>query len=164
MWWDPADEALGVDDMPLRWRRAHLKRDVGRGVAPTSDAVGGGHVAERSLANSALAALVAEASHAPLSTFSLASDLPGWTAPSRPARWPATWGQPTMKFESRARTWKGASWFLEAMDVPVAHGFRSHVAQSTLRQAGVEVALGELGGDSMFAGDPIFQRSAQLAK
>ena len=28
----------------------------------------------------------------------------------------------------------------------------------------LEVALGELGGDSMFAGDPIFQRSAQLAK
>jgi asparagine synthase (glutamine-hydrolysing) len=54
--------------------------------------------------------------------------------------------------------------FLDAMDVPVAHGLRAHVAQSTLRQAGVEVALGELGGDSMFAGDPIFQRSAQLAK
>ena len=35
------------------------------------------------------------------------------------------------------------------------------MAQSTLRQAGAQVALGALGGDKMFAGDD-FQRSAQL--
>jgi asparagine synthase (glutamine-hydrolysing) len=54
--------------------------------------------------------------------------------------------------------------FLEAMDVPVAHGLKSHVVQSKLLQAGIEVVMGELGGDSMFAGDPIFQRSVELAK
>jgi len=100
-----------------------------------------------------------------LSTFSLASDLPelDGTEPSREVARHV--GSTHHELRITGEDVEGALLgFLDAMDVPVAHGFRSYVAQSTLRQAGVEVALEALGGDSMFAGDPIFQRSAQLAK
>lgn len=148
VWWDPADEALGVDDMLPDMRRAHLKEAlldaVSRQLRTPCEV---GMWLNGTLSNSALAALASEASHTPLSTFSFASDLHELDS-TDPAR-------------DVARSLPG---FLEAMDVPVAHGFKSYVAHATLRKAGVEVMLGELGGDSMFAGDPIFQRSAQLAK
>lgn len=166
VWWDPADEALGVDDMPPDVRRTHLKEtlsDVASRQLRTPSEVG--MWLNGALANSALAALVAEASQAPLSTFSLASDLPGLdgTEPSREVALHV--GSTHHEIRITGEAVEGAlPGFLDAMDVPVAHGFSSYVAQSTLRQAGVEVALGELGGDSMLAGDPIFQRSAQLAK
>ena len=166
VWWDPADEALGVDDMPPDVRRAHLREEMldaaARQLRTPSEV---GMWLNGTLANSALAALVAEASHAPLSTFSLASDLPGLDG-TEPAREVARHvGTTHHELRITGEDVEGSlPGFLDAMDVPVAHGFKSHVAQSTLRQAGVEVALGALGGDSMFAGDPIFQRSAQLAK
>ena len=166
VWWDPADEALGVDDMPTDLRRTHLRETlldvVSRQLRTPSEA---GMWLNGRLANSALAAFATEVSPAPLSTFSLVSDLPGLDG-TEPAREVARHlGTTHHELRITGEDVEGAlPGFLDAMDVPVAHGFKSHVAQSTLRQAGVEVALGELGGDSMFAGDPIFQRSAQLAK
>ncbi len=166
VWWDPADEALGVDDMPTDLRRTHLRETlldvVSRQLRTSSEA---GMWLNGSLANSALAAFATEVSPAPLSTFSLVSDLPGLDG-TEPAREVARHlGTTHHELRITGEDVEGAlPGFLDAMDVPVAHGFKSHVAQSTLRQAGVEVALVALGGDSMFAGDPIFQRSAQLAK
>ena len=166
VWWDPADEALGVDDMPPDVRRTHLREvllDAASRQLRTPSEVG--MWLNGSLANSALAALAAEVSHAPLSTFSLASDLPGLDGTERAREVARHVGSTHHEIRITGEDVEGAlPGFLDAMDVPVAHGFRPHVAQSTLRQAGVEVALGALGGDSMFAGDPIFQRSAQLAK
>ncbi len=166
VWWDPADEALGVDDMHSDARRIHLKEtllDAASRQLRTPSEVG--MWLNGALANSALAALVAEASHAPLNTFSLAADLPGLDG-TEPAREVARHvGSTHHEICITSDDVEGAlPGFLDAMDVPVAHGFRSYVAQSTLRQAGVQVALGALGGGSMFAGDPIFQRSAQLAR
>ena len=86
VWWDPADEALGVDDMPPDVRRTHLREvmlDAASRQLRTPSEVG--MWLNGSLANSALAALAAEVSHAPLSTFSLASDLPGLDG-TEPAR------------------------------------------------------------------------------
>ena len=166
VWWDPADEALGVDDMPTDLRRTHLRETlldvVSRQLRTSSEA---GMWLNGSLANSALAAFATEVSPAPLSTFSLVSDLPGLDG-TEPAREVARHlGTTHHELRITGEDVEGAlPGFLDAMDVPVARGLRSYVAQSTLRQAGVEVALGALGGDSMFAGDPIFQRSAQLAK
>ena len=54
VWWDPADEALGVDDRPLMRDAPTSERLVGRGVAPTQDAVEVGMWLNGSLANSAL--------------------------------------------------------------------------------------------------------------
>jgi asparagine synthase (glutamine-hydrolysing) len=165
-WWDPADEALGVDEMPPDMRRTHLKETlldaVSRQLRTPHDV---GIWLNGSLANSALATLASEASHTPLSTFSLASDFHELDS-THPARDVARHvGSTHHEIRITAQDVEGAlPDFLDAMDVPVAHGLKSYVVQSKLRQAGIEVAMGELGGDSMFAGDPIFQRSVQLAK
>ena len=165
-WWDPADEALGVDDMLPDMRRAHLKEAlldaVSRQLRTPCEV---GMWLNGTLSNSALAALASEASHTPLSTFSFASDLHELDS-THPARDVARHvGSTHHEIRLTAQDVAGSlPGFLEAMDVPVAHGFKFYVAHATLRKAGVEVMLGELGGDSMFAGDPIFQRSAQLAK
>ncbi len=165
-WWEPADEALGVDDMPSDVRRTHLKETlldaVSRQLRTPSDL---GIWLNGRLANSALAAIASDASHTPLSTFSLASDLHELDSTHTARDVARHVGSTHHEIRLTAQDVAGAlPGFLEAMDVPVAHGFRSYVAHATLRKAGVEVMLGELGGDSMFAGDPIFQRSAQLAK
>ena len=87
-----------------------------------------------SLANSALAALATEVSHAPLSTFSLASDLPGLDGTERAREVARHAGSTHHEIRITGEDVEGAlPGFLDAMDVPVAHGFRPHVAQSTLQ-------------------------------
>ena len=138
--------------------------DVGRGVTPTSNAVGGGHVAERIVGQQHLGRPRRRGVARPVEHVQLGVGLARAGRHRAGPRGGPPRGSTHHEIRITARTWKALPGFLDAMDMPVAHGFRAHVAQSMLRQAGVEVALGELGGDSMFAGDPIFQRSAQLAK
>ena len=53
---------------------------------------------------------------------------------------------------------------LDAMDHPSADGLNTYVVSGATRRAGVKVALSGLGGDELFAGYPVFERSARLAK
>ena len=53
---------------------------------------------------------------------------------------------------------------LGAMDHPSADGLNTYVVSGATRRAGVKVALSGLGGDELFAGYPVFERSARLAK
>lgn len=53
---------------------------------------------------------------------------------------------------------------LNALDHPSGDGPNSYIVSSITRKAGITMALSGLGGDELFAGYPVFNRSLQLQK
>ena len=165
-WWDPADEALGEPALDDRARRIRIRELLSDSVAlrMRSDVAYGAFLSG-GIDSSAVVGLMSEVSTQPVSTFSVTF--------AEAALDESPWSRAVAKrfgtdhHELRltpddflAQVPLG----LDAMDHPSADGLNTYVVSGATRRAGVKVALSGLGGDELFAGYPVFERSARLAK
>ena len=165
-WWDPADEALGEPALDDRTRRIRIRELLSDSVAlrMRSDVAYGAFLSG-GIDSSAVVGLMSEVATQPVSTFSVTF--------AEAALDESPWSRAVAKrfgtdhHELRltpddflAQVPHG----LDAMDHPSADGLNTYVVSGATRRAGVKVALSGLGGDELFAGYPVFERSARLAK
>ena len=165
-WWDPADEALGEPALDDHARRIRIRELLSDSVAlrMRSDVAYGAFLSG-GIDSSAVVGLMSEVSTQPVSTFSVTF--------AEAALDESPWSRAVAKrfgtdhHELRltpddflAQVPLG----LDAMDHPSADGLNTYVVSGATRRAGVKVALSGLGGDELFAGYPVFERSARLAK
>ena len=165
-WWDPADEALGEPSLDAPGRRTRIRELLADAVAlrMRSDVEYGAFLSG-GIDSSAVVGLMSEVSSQPVQTFSVTFA----EAELDESPWSRAVAQrfQTDHHEIRltpddflAQVPTG----LDAMDHPSADGLNTYVVSGATRRAGVKVALSGLGGDELFAGYPVFERSAQLAK
>ena len=166
MWWDPADAALGESDLSTRDRYRRIRETLSDAVAlrMRSDVAYGAFLSG-GIDSSAIVGLMAEVSTQPVSTFSVTF--------AEQELDESPWSRAIAKrFQTDHHEIRLApSDFLAqvpaglaAMDHPSADGLNTFVVSGATRGAGVKVALSGLGGDELFAGYPVFARSAQLAR
>ena len=165
-WWDPADEALGEPSMDAPGRHTRIRELLADAVAlrMRSDVEYGAFLSG-GIDSSAVVGLMSEVSSQPVQTFSVTFA----EAELDESPWSRAVAQrfQTDHHEIRltpddflAQVPTG----LDAMDHPSADGLNTYVVSGATRRAGVKVALSGLGGDELFAGYPVFERSAKLAK
>ncbi len=165
-WWDPADEALGEPALNDDTRRHRIRDLLSDSVAlrMRSDVAYGAFLSG-GIDSSAVVGLMSEVTSEPLSTFSVTfsekeMDESRW---SREVAKRFGTDHHEIRLTSQdflAEVPAG----LRAMDHPSADGLNTYVVSGATRRAGVKVALSGLGGDELFAGYPVFERSAKLAK
>jgi len=165
-WWDPADAALGEPDLDPLARRRRIRETLADSVAlrMRSDVAYGAFLSG-GIDSSAVVGLMSEVSAQPVNTFSVTFaekelDEGPWSR-AIAERFGTNHHEIRLTPEDfLAQVPTG----LEAMDHPSADGLNTFVVSGATRQAGVKVALSGLGGDELFAGYPVFARSAQLAR
>ena len=165
-WWDPADEALGEPVLDDRARRIRIRKLLSDSVAlrMRSDVAYGAFLSG-GIDSSAVVGLMSEVATQPVSTFSVtfaeaALDESPWSR-AVAKRFGTDHHELRLTPEDfLAQVPRG----LDAMDHPSADGLNTYVVSGATRRAGVKVALSGLGGDELFAGYPVFERSARLAK
>ena len=165
-WWDPADEALGEPALDDRARRMRIRELLSDSVAlrMRSDVAYGAFLSG-GIDSSAVVGLMSEVATQPVSTFSVtfaeaALDESPWSR-AVAKRFGTDHHELRLTPEDfLAQVPHG----LDAMDHPSADGLNTYVVSGATRRAGVKVALSGLGGDELFAGYPVFERSARLAK
>ncbi len=165
-WWDPADEALGEPALDDRARRIRIRKLLSDSVAlrMRSDVAYGAFLSG-GIDSSAVVGLMSEVATQPVSTFSVtfaeaALDESPWSR-AVAKRFGTDHHELRLTPEDfLAQVPRG----LDAMDHPSADGLNTYVVSGATRRAGVKVALSGLGGDELFAGYPVFERSARLAK
>lgn len=165
-WWDPADEALGEPVLDDRARRIRIRKLLSDSVAlrMRSDVAYGAFLSG-GIDSSAVVGLMSEVATQPVSTFSVtfaeaALDESPWSR-AVAKRFGTDHHELRLTPEDfLAQVPHG----LDAMDHPSADGLNTYVVSGATRRAGVKVALSGLGGDELFAGYPVFERSARLAK
>lgn len=165
-WWDPADEALGEPSLDVSARRQRIRETLGDAVAlrMRSDVAYGAFLSG-GIDSSAIVGLMSEVSSQPICTFSVTFaegelDEGPW---SRLVAKRFGTDHHEIRLTSEdflAQVPEG----LASMDHPSADGLNSFVVSGATRRAGVKVALSGLGGDELFAGYPVFERSDRLAK
>ena len=165
-WWDPADAALGEPDASPAERKDRLRALLSDavGIRMRSD-VDYGAFLSGGIDSSAVVGLMAEQSNQPIKTFSItfkdqALDEGPWSRMVA-QRFRTDHHQIGLEVDDFLAQIPAG---LEAMDHPSADGLNTFVVSGETRRAGVKVALSGLGGDELFAGYPVFERSAQLAK
>ena len=165
-WWDPADEALGEPTLEAPERRQRIRDLLSDAVAlrMRSDVAYGAFLSG-GIDSSAVVGLMSEVSSQPVSTFSVTF--------AEKELDESTWSRLVAKRfgtdHHEIRLTPGdflaeVADGLVAMDHPSADGLNTYVVSGATRRAGVKVALSGLGGDELFAGYPVFERSARLAK
>ena len=165
-WWDPADEALGEPTLEAPARRQRIRDLLSDAVAlrMRSDVAYGAFLSG-GIDSSAVVGLMSEVSSQPVSTFSVTF--------AEKELDESTWSRLVAKRfgtdHHEIRLTPGdflaeVADGLGAMDHPSADGLNTYVVSGATRRAGVKVALSGLGGDELFAGYPVFERSARLAK
>lgn len=165
-WWDPADAALGEPDLSTTERRRRIRETLSDSVAlrMRSDVAYGAFLSG-GIDSSAIVGLMAEVSTQPVSTFSVTFaeqelDESPWSR-AIAKRFQTDHHEIRLTpADFLAQVPSG----LAAMDHPSADGLNTYVVSGATRGAGVKVALSGLGGDELFAGYPVFARSAQLAR
>ena len=165
-WWDPADEALGEPTFDDRARRFRIRELLSDSVAlrMRSDVAYGAFLSG-GIDSSAVVGLMSEVASQPVSTFSVtfaeaSLDESPW---SRAVA--KRFGTDHHELRLTPEDFLAQVPFgLDAMDHPSADGLNTYVVSGATRRAGVKVALSGLGGDELFAGYPVFERSARLAK
>ena len=165
-WWDPADEALGEPSLDVSARRQRIRETLSDSVAlrMRSDVAYGAFLSG-GIDSSAIVGLMSEVSSQPISTFSVTFaegelDEGPWSRMVA-KRFGTDHHEIRLTPEDfLAQIPDG----LVSMDHPSADGLNSFVVSGATRRAGVKVALSGLGGDELFAGYPVFERSARLAK
>jgi len=165
-WWDPADEALGEPTFDDRARRFRIRELLSDSVAlrMRSDVAYGAFLSG-GIDSSAVVGLMSEVATQPVSTFSVtfaeaSLDESPW---SRAVA--KRFGTDHHELRLTPEDFLAQVPFgLDAMDHPSADGLNTYVVSGATRRAGVKVALSGLGGDELFAGYPVFERSARLAK
>ena len=165
-WWDPADEALGEPALDGHARRIRIRELLSDSVAlrMRSDVAYGAFLSG-GIDSSAVVGLMSEVATQPVSTFSVtfaeaALDESPWSR-AVAKRFGTDHHELQLTPEDfLAQVPHG----LNAMDHPSADGLNTYVVSGATRGAGVKVALSGLGGDELFAGYPVFERSARLAK
>jgi len=165
-WWDPADEALGEPTFDDRARRFRIRELLSDSVAlrMRSDVAYGAFLSG-GIDSSAVVGLMSEVATQPVSTFSVtfaesSLDESPWSR-AVAKRFGTDHHELRLTPEDfLAQVPQG----LDAMDHPSADGLNTYVVSGATRRAGVKVALSGLGGDELFAGYPVFERSARLAK
>jgi len=165
-WWDPADEALGEPTLDDRARRMRIRELLSDSVAlrMRSDVAYGAFLSG-GIDSSAVVGLMSEVASQPVSTFSVTFaeaelDESPWSR-AVAKRFGTDHHELRLTPEDfLAQVPHG----LDAMDHPSADGLNTYVVSGATRRAGVKVALSGLGGDELFAGYPVFERSARLAK
>ena len=165
-WWEPADEALGEPSLDPLGRSKRIRELLSDSVAlrMRSDVAYGAFLSG-GIDSSAIVGLMSEVSTQPVSTFSVTFedehlDESPWSR-AVAQRFGTDHHEIRLSPEDfLAQVPSG----LEAMDHPSADGLNTFVVSGATRRAGVKVALSGLGGDELFAGYPVFARSAQLAK
>lgn len=166
MWWDPSDAALGESDLSAPERRRRIRETLSDSVAlrMRSDVAYGAFLSG-GIDSSAIVGLMAEVSTQPVSTFSVTFaeqelDESPWSR-AIAKRFQTDHHEIRLTpADFLAQVPAG----LAAMDHPSADGLNTFVVSGATRGAGVKVALSGLGGDELFAGYPVFARSAQLAR
>ena len=165
-WWDPADEALGEPSLDSLGRSRRIRELLSDSVAlrMRSDVAYGAFLSG-GIDSSAIVGLMSEVSTQPVSTFSVTFadehlDESPWSR-SVAQRFGTDHHEIRLSPEDFLTQVPSG---LEAMDHPSADGLNTFVVSGATRRAGVKVALSGLGGDELFAGYPVFARSAQLAK
>jgi len=164
-YWDAADEALGVADMDSASRRAHVRATLQDSVAlrMRSDVECGAFLSG-GIDSSAIVGLMSEVSRTPVSTFSVTFHDSEWDESPWSRMIAKRFGTDHHEIKLSpedflAQVPEG----LRAMDHPSPDGLNTYVVSGATRRAGVKVALSGLGGDELFAGYDVFERSAQLA-
>ena len=165
-WWDPADEALGEPLLDDRARRTRIRELLSDSVAlrMRSDVAYGAFLSG-GIDSSAVVGLMSEVATQPVTTFSVtfaeaALDESPWSR-AVAKRFGTDHHEIRLTPEDfLAQVPHG----LDAMDHPSADGLNTYVVSGATRREGVKVALSGLGGDELFAGYPVFERSARLAK
>ena len=166
MWWDAADAALGEPDRSPQTLRQDLRALLCDAVSlrMRSDVAYGAFLSG-GIDSSAIVGLMAEVSDQPVSTFSVtfqdkALDESPWSR-AVAKRFATDHHEIRLSPDDfLAQVPDG----LSSMDHPSSDGLNTFVVSGATRRAGVKVALSGLGGDELFAGYPVFGRSAQLAK
>ena len=163
-WWDPADAALGVADDSQKKAALRALLSDAVGLRMRSDVAYGAFLSG-GIDSSAIVGLMAEQSTQPVQTFSITfSD-----QELDEGRWSRMMAQKyaTDHHQIELTPEDFLSQIpsgLAAMDHPSPDGLNTYVVSGETRRAGVKVALSGLGGDELFAGYPVFARSAKLAQ
>ena len=113
--------------------------------------------------SSALVALAAEVSHAPLHTFTVTLDDKNLDE----AKWAADVAQRFgcehhIMHLSAGRMAEAIGDYVGALDQPSYDGVNTYFVSKATKEAGVTVALSGLGGDELFAGYPLFRHIGRL--
>ncbi len=165
-WWDPAQAAQAVPGMSHGERLTYVRDTLSDsvGLRMRSD-VSYGAFLSGGIDSSAVVGLMSQRSAQPVSTFSVVFD----DAALDEGPWSRAMAQKFGTHHHEIRL--TPSDFLDqvpdglaAMDHPSPDGLNTYVVSGATRSAGVKVALSGLGGDELFAGYPVFERSARLAR
>jgi asparagine synthase (glutamine-hydrolysing) len=164
-WYDPATAAAThPDGLDAREAHAIVRERLGAAVRRRLVAdVPFGAFLSGGIDSSAVVGLMAEASTAPVHTFSVVFDEEAYSE-ERFARIVAR----RFNTEHTAIRLRPSDMLrllpdaLAAMDHPSADGPNTFVVSKYTKEAGITMALSGLGGDEVFAGYPVFKRSVAL--
>ncbi|MBK9176725.1 MAG: asparagine synthase (glutamine-hydrolyzing) [Flavobacteriales bacterium] len=164
-WYDAVNSALvEAEGWPLERVHREVRERLGRAVEKrlVSDVPFGAFISG-GIDSSAVVGLMAQASAAPVHTFSVVFDEEEFSE-ERYARMVAE----KFRTEHTAIRLKPSEMLrmlpdaLNAMDHPSADGPNTYVVSKVTKEAGITMALSGLGGDEVFAGYPVFTRTLSL--
>ncbi len=167
LWWHPVRNArLEAADLPADRVRGEVRERLGRAVEKRLIAdVPFGAFLSGGIDSSAVVGLMAQCTTTPVHTFSVVFNEERYSE-ERYARLVAKrFGTRhtaiRLRPDDMLRLLPNA---LEAMDHPSMDGPNTYVVSKVTKEAGITMALSGLGGDEVFAGYDVFQRSVALRK
>ncbi len=164
-WWSPAQAIAEVDPWQGKDHAVEVLRDTLRDAVrlrmrsdvPLGAFLSGG------IDSSAVVGLMQEVSDRPISTFSVTFNEGEFDESPWSRQVAERFGTDHHEIRLTADDFlKQVPEALAAMDHPSADGPNTFVVSAATKAAGITVALSGLGGDELFAGYPVFQRSRQL--
>ncbi len=166
-WYDLVGAAKAeVRDLPLNEVHREVRERLSRAVEKrlVSDVPFGAFLSG-GIDSSVIVGLMAQSSSAPVHTFSVIFNEPKFSEEKYARivadRFRTEHTAIRLKPEDMLRMLPDA---LAAMDHPSADGPNTYVVSKVTKEAGITMALSGLGGDEVFAGYPVFERSLALLK